>query len=516
MLLNISTGVAKTDNEAVIKYIPQLKKHIPQLSIWVIFNKLDTESDKSDEEICNLISDSLIKLKLIDEDDNKNFSSIDDFAVKNTFALSAKDALKAKLGYEIKKGKRKDLSQDRRQELLEDSRMVFFEKHFFQELTNLKAKLFNQKIDDCITIISNDIKGYENIIKSNKQQLDSTLSLKTITIRDKKQYIGNIKDCQHKFLEQIKLCKDEEAKLLKSKEYKDFKELTTKISFDIKDAILSSILTYQIIGGDSAKVLVEKGINNATPKIQEHINNYVSKILKTPVQIVTSIGIALKLFNERSTNKQLQPLSISLQGKLKYLDKAINEIEKALKNTTSLNFVDNKSFDAVLDTILETIGGVLITAIVSLFIMVIIEELLALVVSRLLIFLIPVIGWAIGIVVGIWALFGGETVAKKLHDKVKPTLEEQLPGEVKTILEQELYDKLIKDIIKDIYTIVQQLKKYIKELDVEISLTNGDIEEAESLLLATKQELGAENNECKAIIEQLSKYKSNLTNISEM
>ncbi len=217
-------------------------------------------------------------------------------------------------------------------------------------------------------------------------------------------------------------------------------------------------------------------------------------------------GTVVEVF--KSKGYKIELLSDALRGRLKYLDKAVIKIEEELKKQ-GVKICDISDFFAVINAILDIVLEVVLSALMGLIAALIVELLIEFILTRLSTLLIPVVGWAVGIGLGVWSLFGGKSTAEKIIEEVGPELHKSLPGEVKKILLQELHNKFIQDIINDLEIIMNQVNEYFCDLDIEKSVAS-DINEAEKRLSQQKAEAQKEIDKYNGRKEKLTDYKNKL------
>jgi len=508
-LLDISRGLTQDDTRAVKDYITEIGKNLPQLPIWIVFNKLDSEEERTEEEICDLMSKTLVNLKLLDENNCCNFNSFERLAAKRSFAVSAKSALKSR------KSDSK-LSTEQREELFQESRMPFFETHFFQELPKTKIGVFKNRLKECINLFETEIRKKDDLIRSAEEVLNKNIPHKYSEIDNLKQYIETIETTQAEFLNQKEQYGHEIKKLEKSWQEYPFNNLVHNISCKLIECVISSLKNYGLILGDSREELIKKGIDNAKPDIENFIKEYVKIILKSPIETVTRTEATIQLFNNNSNGVMLKKLFVALEGKLTYLNKALYEIEKALEREgfEAFKIADSKAFDAIMGSVLAQVSLIILSAIGGVIAGVITSLVIDIILVRVSAFLIPVVGWVIGIVLAAWSIFGGKSTAEKIVEKVEPELRNSLPGEIKTILLQELYDKFIKDIINDLEIIANQVKDFLYDLDIEKPLANNQLDIAEMELSRIKDDVRQNIDEYNSKKNKLVDYKSRLESIN--
>jgi predicted GTPase len=141
-LFDIAKGLSGVDKEKSESFISHFLKANSKTQIWIIFNRLDAEEDKTEKQICNLIAETLHSLQIIDEKEIEELDSYEMLSHKKAFALSAKKSLDGYCGSEIKGGIEKPLSKERVDEILEESRMLFFREKFDSSLENARIETF--------------------------------------------------------------------------------------------------------------------------------------------------------------------------------------------------------------------------------------------------------------------------------------------------------------------------------------------------------------------------------------
>lgn len=131
-------------------------KHITNIPFWTIFNKLDSEEDRSEKELCELMANTLIGLSILKENELSSFVTFEQLASQNAFALSSKKALKS---YD------NSFDLTKRGELLKSSRFEFFENEFFKKIPKAKIDVFCKKVAECITHFNIERKRYNDKIE---------------------------------------------------------------------------------------------------------------------------------------------------------------------------------------------------------------------------------------------------------------------------------------------------------------------------------------------------------------
>lgn len=178
-LFDVSKGLSGDDKEKSEKFISHFLQVDSKTQIWIIFNKLDSEDDKTEKQICNLISETLYSLKIIDEKEIEELDTYEKLSHKKAFALSAKKSLDGYCGSEIKGGIEKPLSKERADEILEESRMPFFREKFDSSLENARIETFIFRLNKDVDYIETKISFYENDLNDKiqeKNQLEQTLN----------------------------------------------------------------------------------------------------------------------------------------------------------------------------------------------------------------------------------------------------------------------------------------------------------------------------------------------------
>jgi signal recognition particle receptor subunit beta len=488
-LFDISKGLSGNDKEKSESFISHFLKADSKTQIWIIFNRLDAEEDKTEQQICNLIAETLCSLKMISENEKKELDSYEKLAEKKAFALSAKKSLDGYCGSEIKGGIEKSLSKEKADEILEESRMLFFREKFVSSLEQTRIETFIFKLNQNIDYICNELTTYEEYLEKKieeKNQLEQTMTHK-VGIKDRE--IDFIFSTKQKIADDLIQVEKFLDNLNNSQRKNEIEQLKKALLGIYEECLIKSISKYQLVGGPTKEELIEEGIANANKESKPILEKFVEVLILEFVKSHSSLQNHIIAFNEKNPEDMLIVL------------KNINN----LTNIPEKGEFSNLS-NTMFNEIAIEIAGV-ISSIVAGSIMLFFE-------TRLATLLIPGIGWAlagVGLIYSIWSTATiGETIAKK----VKPELEKSLyRGEFPEKLTNMLYNQIIENHKIKASNVIDVSKDNIKILS-RLSANNED--EKKSIENEMQQSLIERNLDISNRESKISNIKSNVENLKNI
>jgi GTP-binding protein EngB required for normal cell division len=482
-IFDIAKGLSGNDKERSETFISHFLKENSKTQIWIIFNRLDAEEDKTENQICNLIAETLHSLNIISEIEKENLDSYEKLAEKKAFALSAKKSLDGYCQTEIKAGIEKPLSKERANEILEESRMLFFKEKFTISLEKVRIETFVFRLNKNIEYIHNELNIYEKNLDEKikeKNELEKILSYKFSV---KSGEIDFILSTKQKITDELKKIEQFLVYVNDDRRQDDILELKKELLNVYENCLIESISRYQLVGGSSKEQLIEKGIKNANEKAKPTIEKFVEKLVIDFVKNHSCIQNSILTFNEKNSGNQLIALEpINNQANISN--------ENKFSNVT----------DTMFNEIALEIAGV-ISSIVAGTIMLFFE-------TRLATLLIPGIGWALASIGLAYSLWSTATLGEKIAEKVKPELKKSLYiGEFPEKLTKTLHEQIIGSYKNKALSVVEITKNDIQILS-RLSAKNED----ERVLIENemKESLAERNSDINNYKSKISTVKSKL------
>jgi signal recognition particle receptor subunit beta len=471
-LFDVAKGASADDIEKYKKYIEIYDK---KTTIWTIFNKLDAEDDKTEVQICSLIAKTLVDINVIEASEQAKYDSYEKLVTKRAFAISSKKFLDASAGTVIKGGGEKKIDEKECKNLLLESRGKFFSERFYSEITQNKLLVLKNRIHDCVDEIDINISTLNNALTnstSEREYLEKNM-LEDINFLNTDLATANkAKTDLVKLVPELKSIID----YLNSFSFEQsINAVKVKMIHSLEINILDELKKYQLIGGDSAEVLVSRGVKNAEKGFSKIIQDELAPTFQNIASLVANISTSIDLYNKNSKHKQkLQSINA-----LKY--EQLGQMILDIKNKTHDLVVDDAIDETVINTILGTIGAVIAGLVAT--------QVAAFIAQRLAVVLIPGLGFAIGGVLLLISIFGGKSTGDILVEKVTPKLRELLSKEVAPEIATKLKYEFKTKINKDLVTIKNQLESNISILDMHTATNAEELREKREKLEKIMAEL---------------------------
>lgn len=487
-VFDISKGLSGDDKEKSKNFISHFLKADSKTQIWIIFNKLDAESDKTEEQICKLISETLCSLELMGSDNI--LDSYEKLADKKAFAVSAKKALDGYCHCEIISGEEEAISAEQAEKYLKRSRMPFFKEKFDSSLENARKETFIFRLNKNISYICYELTTYENNLKQKIQQRDDLVRSLSEKADIKQEHIKFIDDTKLNITRDLSGIEDFLVYLDHNQRKVEIEKLKSELLEIYENCLLKSISKYQPIGGDSKEKLVEKGLKNGTTQAMPIMEKFVTNLITKFVNDHEKIQSHISTFNQRYNNPLIKLENINKQGNYDAKDGKFDNVSNAM-------------FDEIAKEIAAVISAIIAGIVATFF------------ETRLATLLIPGIGWALGAIGLAYSIWSAATIGEQIAKKVKPELRKSLyEGEFPVILTKTLHKQLIENHKVQAQNVIDIAKNNIQILS-RMSAQNED--EKRAIENEMKKSLAEKNIEISHQETKISHIKENLevlTNIT--